>query len=206
MQESIIQCCLEMHTTLRLMRIGWHFSGNESLGMASVQQMGCPWDGTKPVPRMVQNQLDHRLELNMVNLDKKILKEAGKILQRKERGKWLIAILAFFIILHIREIDAARNIYWRRYNDSVWSLFARLTSKHGLTILGWILDASMEAYRHYRRSHCIVQFLAIAFSLHAWSQAIGHELGQSEIKRFSRQRFQVHRLHKVASDVRGQAK
>ena len=88
--------------------------------MAPVKEMDSLWEGSKPVPRMVQNQLDHRLELNMVDLDRRILKEAGKILERRERRSWLIAVLAFFIILHIREIDAARNIYWRRYKDSVW--------------------------------------------------------------------------------------
>ena len=133
-----------MYTTLRLMRIGWHFSGHESLGMAFVSQIGSPWDGAKPVPRMVQNQLDHRLELTMVDLDGKILKEAGSTLEKKERKKWLILILAFFIILHIREIDAARNIYWKRYKDSVRSLLEQLRSV--LTALDWILDASLEAH------------------------------------------------------------
>jgi len=31
----------------------------------------------------------------------------------------VVGILATFLVLHIRELDAGRNIFWRRYKDSL---------------------------------------------------------------------------------------
>lgn len=44
------------------------------LGMKTIDNRGSAWHGLTPVPRMVQNQLGHLLELRMVDLDKKILR------------------------------------------------------------------------------------------------------------------------------------
>lgn len=66
-----------MYTVLRLMRIKWQFSGDKSLGMATVEDRDSAWYCVKPVPRMIQNQLGHMLELNMIDLDRKILTGGG---------------------------------------------------------------------------------------------------------------------------------
>jgi len=109
-----------MYTTLRLLSIGWQFSGNESLGMVTVEERGSAWYGIKPVPRMIQNQLDHLLELNMIKLDWGTLKRVQHMMELRERRMWLVVTLAIFLLLHIREIDAGRVIYWNRYADTVW--------------------------------------------------------------------------------------
>ena len=108
-----------MYTTLRLIRMGWQFTGEENLGMAPVTDRLSAWYGTVSVPRMVQNQLDHLLELKMIELDGKILKAVQQLLYKRSRPTWIIGTLAVFILLHVRELDAGRNIYWRRYKDSV---------------------------------------------------------------------------------------
>lgn len=71
------------------------------------------------MPRMIQNQLGHLLELKMIELDKKILLALREALQTRNRSSWISTSLAFFILLHVRELDAARNIFWGRYKDSV---------------------------------------------------------------------------------------
>lgn len=108
-----------MYTTLRLMRIRWQFSGDESLGMATVGERNSAWYGIKPVPRMIQNQLGHLLELNIIELDRKILKGIQDMLEKRQRRMWVVVTLAAFLLLHIRELDAGRNIFWSRYIDSV---------------------------------------------------------------------------------------
>lgn len=110
---------MQMYTTLRLLSIGWRFSGEETLGMATVTDRLSAWYGIVPVPRMVQNQLGHLLELNMIELDEKILKAVQKLLYKRGRPMWIVGTLAVFILLHVRELDAGRNIYWRRYKDTV---------------------------------------------------------------------------------------
>lgn len=117
-----------MYTALRLMMIGWRFSGkrksrtgieDDYLGMAKVENRDSAWFGRIPVPRMVTNQLDHRLELRMAELDSKILKDADNMLKARGHHMWVVGTLAIFLVLHIRELDAGRNIFWRRYEDSV---------------------------------------------------------------------------------------
>lgn len=93
--------------------------GCETLGMATVHDSQSPWNGITPVPRMIQNQLGHLLELQMIKLDKRILLTLQKALQTRNRSSWVFTSLAFFILLHVRELDAARNIFWGRYKDSV---------------------------------------------------------------------------------------
>jgi hypothetical protein len=87
--------------------------------MATVHDSQSPWDGLTPVPRMIQNQLGHLLELQMIAFDKKILHALHKAIETRSRSSWIFATLAFFILLHIRELDAGRNIFWSRYKDSV---------------------------------------------------------------------------------------
>ncbi|KAF2834182.1 hypothetical protein M501DRAFT_984603 [Patellaria atrata CBS 101060] len=107
-----------MYTTLRLIRIGWRFSGEETLGMATIKDKQSAWYDTIPVPRMVQNQLGHLFELHIIDLDEKILKALHVILEKRDRRMWVVGTLAVFLLLHVRELDAGRNIYWRRYRDS----------------------------------------------------------------------------------------
>ena len=99
--------------------VPWQLVGDESLGMDVIENRDSPWHGIKAVPRMIQNQLGHRLELNMIDLDRKILKEIQSLVARKDPSMWVVKFLVFFFVLHVREIDAGRNIFWSRYVDTV---------------------------------------------------------------------------------------
>jgi hypothetical protein len=133
-QEPIIQRCFEMYTALRLMMKGCQFSGqrkkrtgldDDYLGMARIEDIDSAWFGCIPIPRMVTNQVNHRLELRMKELDSEILKDADDLLQTKKQHAWVVITLAIFLVLHIRELDAGRNIFWKRYKDSVNSFNLR---------------------------------------------------------------------------------
>lgn len=67
------------------MRIGWKFSEDESLGMAVIENQDSAWYGIKPVPWMIQNQLGYLLELNIIKLDKKILKDVQTLIEKRTR-------------------------------------------------------------------------------------------------------------------------
>lgn len=142
-KQSLISDCLEMYTALRLIIIGCQFSGLETLGMAVVDDPLSAWCGHIPVPRMVKNQVNHLLELRMVELDRKITDALSRL--PRDRRLWIVGTLAVFLLLHIRELDAGRNIYWARYKDSVrlrralprryWELLTRLRLASGYTRL-----------------------------------------------------------------------
>lgn len=98
---------------------GWRFYGTETLGMVQIKGEHSAFDGQIPVPRMVTNQLNHLFELEMARLDSQILTEVSKILREREPGMWVVVILALLLLLHIREVDLGRNIFWGRYQDQV---------------------------------------------------------------------------------------
>ncbi|SMY30114.1 unnamed protein product [Zymoseptoria tritici ST99CH_1A5] len=114
---AVVQDCLHLYTTLRLLCLGWRFTGEETLEMAAIEDESSAWYKIKPVPRMVQNQLNHLLEIQMIELDKKILTTIHKAMQDRQRHTWVVTTLTTFLLLHIRELDAGRNIYWKRYED-----------------------------------------------------------------------------------------
>jgi hypothetical protein len=61
----------------------WFF-GNESLRMPIIEEDSIFY-GFKFVPHIVQNQLSYALELKMIELDRKILKEAQDIIVNGEQ-------------------------------------------------------------------------------------------------------------------------
>lgn len=118
-QDSIVNDCLELYTALCLMSKGCQFLGVETLGMAPVLDSQSAWFGSTPLPRMVQNHISHCLEIHIAKLDAKIMRAVSSIFDKRSRNKWHIATLAVFLLLHVRELDAGRNIYWKRYKDTV---------------------------------------------------------------------------------------
>ena len=104
------------------MRIGWKFSGRETLGMVPVDDENSAWHMLVPVPRMIQNQLNHMLEEYMMDLDRQVLSEVQKLF-RSGRQDSVLATLAVILLLHIREIDAGRNMYWDQNQDAVFDTF-----------------------------------------------------------------------------------
>jgi hypothetical protein len=109
-----------MYTALSLIMIGCQFSGtrkkrtgieDDYLDMTLVDDIKSAWFGRTPVPRMVINQLNHRFELRMAELDREVLKELANILESRDRHIWVIRMLALFLLLATREIDIGRNIF-----------------------------------------------------------------------------------------------
>lgn len=109
--------CFELYTTLVLLQRGWRLQ-EPALGMSPIQDENSAWYGEMPAPRMVQNQLGHLLELRMVELDAEILGALHKLIAKRHIMDWLVITLAVYLLLHVRELDAARIIYWKRYLDT----------------------------------------------------------------------------------------
>ena len=127
------------------MKIKWKFPGDETLGMAAVEDRDSAWYGIKPVPRMIQNQLIHVLELNMIELDSKNLPGVQALMEKRERRMWAVVTLAvFLLLLYTRELDAGRSIFWARYIDLVCPLQIP-RSEIMLTFKARVLDISVEA-------------------------------------------------------------
>ena len=139
----IIQQCMEMYASLALIMAGLQFvdSEGETLEMPNVWEKDSVWYGSTPVPRMIRNQVGHLLELNMKRLNGEIKKGLSKMEQKGDRKMWIVGCVTSFFLAHTEEVDAGRNLFWSRYEDSVG-----LTSDHKkgvLTITGRVLDTSI---------------------------------------------------------------
>ncbi|KAH7111612.1 hypothetical protein EDB81DRAFT_671249 [Dactylonectria macrodidyma] len=108
-----------MLTVLRLLRIGWRFpeGSSETLGMTAVDDVNSPWHRIIPVPRTLLNQLNHELELELVQLHKEVLRAIQDMFRNHRRSKLLSATFATFLLLHVLELDAGRLIHWIRHKD-----------------------------------------------------------------------------------------
>jgi hypothetical protein len=104
-----------------VIRSTWQFADKETLGMTAIYEPESCWHGFTPVPRMIQNQLGHLVEMHMAALDEKILFSLRKMGNKNDRREWMIQIIAIAILLHTREVDIGRNIYWSRRDNTVWS-------------------------------------------------------------------------------------
>ncbi|PCD22223.1 hypothetical protein AU210_016014 [Fusarium oxysporum f. sp. radicis-cucumerinum] len=115
--HPLIKHCLELLTALRLLRVGWQFSGEETLGMSRVLDEQSAFFGTIPVPRMIQNQLNHLLEKIMEKSEKLITGILHGMYRTRKPNSWFVATLGAFLLLHARELDAGRLLYWNRNPD-----------------------------------------------------------------------------------------
>ncbi len=109
-EHPIIASCLELYTSLRLLSLPWNFTGPETLGMTNIDDPISAWHWCIPVPKMVTNQLKHLLELRMIELDHTVTKALHDLLDKRGRKTWIVGTLAVFLLVHIRELDAGRNI------------------------------------------------------------------------------------------------
>ncbi|KAF1965719.1 hypothetical protein BU23DRAFT_488616, partial [Bimuria novae-zelandiae CBS 107.79] len=179
------------------LRRAWKFAGNETLGMDTIEQEGSAWSGIRPVPRMIQNQLGHQLELHMMTLDKKILKGIQGMM--RDRKQWAVTTIALAILLHTRELDIGRNLYWSRYADPAgfWihpskpkflieeatiscnSLLSHYRCVWGLTplSLNWSLQKSKDMVANEERAIKFIQRLQKYVQRLGESYKIGHEAG-----------------------------
>ena len=109
---------------------GWEICGHERLGMKVVDRIESPLHGSVPAPRVLQNQLDHLLEYEIVETERHLLKNLQKAIKASDRKSWVATFLATAIILHVMERDAWRLLYWVHHHEQVKHL--KVDGKHSI--------------------------------------------------------------------------
>lgn len=98
---------------------GWEICGHEGLEMKIVDRIESPLHRSVPAPRVLQNQLDHLLEYEIVETERHLLKNLQKVIKASERNSWVVTFLATAIILHVMERDTWRLLYWVHHQEQV---------------------------------------------------------------------------------------
>lgn len=146
---------MNLWTAIQLLMKGWIMRGEETLGMAVVNEERSPLNGTVPVPRVLQNQLDHKLEQEVIKTEHKLLKELQRVMRRRNRHQWIVVFVAVVIVLHVLERDTWRLLYWVHRPEQVCCLYI-LMETFALMALDLRLATSFPTH-HVNRQECLLQ-------------------------------------------------
>lgn len=95
--------CIEIVGYKSTCRRGWKICSHERLRMKVVDRMESPLHGSIPASRVLQNQLDHLLESEIVETERHLLMNVQKVIQASGRTSWVATFLATTILLHVKE-------------------------------------------------------------------------------------------------------
>src|SRR4051794_6466189 len=98
---------------------GWEVSGAETLGMHQVVDKESSLYGTTPAPRVLQNQLDRKLEEYCAETEVVCLNGLQRAMLRKTAKQWTVIFTATLLLLHVWERDIWRLLYWTMRVNSV---------------------------------------------------------------------------------------
>lgn len=91
---------------------GWQMTFPQSLGMPFVTDEKSFLLNTTPAPRVLQNQLDHGLEQYCAMKEERYLKALSSTMLLKRSNAWAAIFISAVILLHVRERDIHRLLYW----------------------------------------------------------------------------------------------
>ena len=128
---------------------GWEICGHERLGMKIVDRIESPLHGSIPAPRVIQNQLDHLLEYEIMETERHLLKNLQKVIKASDRKSWVATFLATAIILHVMERDAWRLLYWVHHQEQVRCF--KVAVKHSID------EFQINTWRHPLGPHALVE-------------------------------------------------
>lgn len=97
---------------------GWQAPENPLLGIYRVDNPGSPYHQTLPAPRVLQNQIDSRIEAHVARVELQLLKELQKAMKQKTCA-WTEIFSTVFLILRVTEKDIWRLMYWLKHDKEV---------------------------------------------------------------------------------------
>lgn len=101
---------------------GWQAPENPLLGIIRVDNPGSPYHQTLPAPRVLQNQIDSRIEAHVARVELQLLKELQKAMKQKTCA-WTEIFSTVFLILRVTEKDIWRLMYWLKHDKEVSTVF-----------------------------------------------------------------------------------
>jgi len=83
-----------------------------ALGMSTVTDVRSFLLHSTPAPRVLQNQLDQRLETYCAKREESFLRKLSSTVTNKRSSMWDAIFISAVILLHVRERDIHRLLYW----------------------------------------------------------------------------------------------
>ncbi|KAF1363473.1 hypothetical protein EJ07DRAFT_152281 [Lizonia empirigonia] len=111
-KDDLIRKTLSLWSAHRLLMQGWQLTFPGSLGMLPVVDQDSFLFNTTPAPRVLQNQLDQILEQYCAKKEMEYLKALQGAMRKTVRRDWITIFASSIILLHTRERDIWRLLYW----------------------------------------------------------------------------------------------
>lgn len=131
-QDKLLPLALQLWTANRLLMRGWQAKEDPALGICRVTDPESPYYNTTIAPRVLQNQIDSRVEAFMARVELQLLKDLQKAMKQKTCS-WIEIFSTVFLILRVAEKDIWRLMYWLRHenevSDTVCAMGNELTKK-----------------------------------------------------------------------------
>jgi hypothetical protein len=118
-QDTLLAAALSLWSAHRLLMTGWQLRIPGNLGMSPVKDRRSLLNGTTPAPRVLQNQLDRMLEQYCANKELECLQELQRCMRKDSKRLWVVVFIVIVLLLHVRERDIWRLLYWTQGNNSV---------------------------------------------------------------------------------------
>ncbi|UPX14887.1 uncharacterized protein EKO05_0005358 [Ascochyta rabiei] len=123
LEDDLIQRALRLWSAHRLLMQGWQLTLPGSLGMPPVTDPSSFLFNTTPAPRVIQNQLDRRLERYCADQEAECLKALSVTMLGRYRRDWVATFISAVMVLHTRERDIFRLLYWTLDTSNVRRIY-----------------------------------------------------------------------------------
>lgn len=118
-QDKLLPLALQLWTANRLLMRGWQAKEDPALGICRVTDPESPYYNTTIAPRVLQNQIDSRVEAFMARVELQLLKDLQKAMKQKTCS-WIEIFSTVFLILRVAEKDIWRLMYWLRHENEAY--------------------------------------------------------------------------------------
>ncbi|POS81098.1 hypothetical protein DHEL01_v200514 [Diaporthe helianthi] len=97
---TLLPLALQLWTATRLLMKGWQAPENPFLGITRVDNPGSPYHQTLPAPRVLQNQIDSRIEALVARVELQLLKELQRAMKQNTCA-WTEIFSTVYLILRV---------------------------------------------------------------------------------------------------------
>lgn len=111
---QLLSDALKLFTAPRLLMKGWEVSE-----VPILTDIDSPYFNMRPAPRVLENELDHELEIYVADLELSLLGRLESHILKKRTIDWKQLASTVLVLLAVMERDIWRLVYWVRHKEQV---------------------------------------------------------------------------------------
>lgn len=122
LQDSIVKVALKIWIGTRMAQEFFCVMEENDFNIHVVQDPNSIHNGQRPVPPVLDHQLDVLMIIEMVKMKTVILKKLKKMIKTRSRSHWFEAYLTIFILLsNLQYVYLSQERWWKMHYNTVCS-------------------------------------------------------------------------------------